>query len=125
MRTSEQIVEDAKNNDLKEDYSLLEVYLYLCIIQILKMFSNRQITKDDANRYKLIVIKKYEDMKKQYDFEKSMFEDFIQASNKTCGLRIELRKKWKDDTSEVTNEGLAELLNMAMEILSVTYEGEF
>lgn len=124
MKTSEEIVEDAKKSNELKDYSLLEMHLYLCIDQILKMYSNKQINKDEANRRKMLAVKKYEDLQKQYDFETTMFKEHIDHIKNTEMQRTKLRKMLNEDI-EITESRLAEMLNIAMEILSICFKGEF
>ncbi len=124
MKTSEEIIEDAKNNNELSNYSLLEMHLYLCIDQILKMYSNRQISKDEANRRKMLAVKKYEDLQKQYEFQISMFNDHIDNIKNTETARTKLRKLLNLN-EEITEERIAEMLNIAIEILSKCFKGEF
>lgn len=124
MRSVEEIIQDAKNNNDLKDYNLLEIHLYLCIEQILKMYANNQISKEDANRRKQIATKRYEDYWKQYEFESEMFKEHIEASNKSCDARMRLHKLLKED-SELTNEKMGEIINVCMEIISICFKGEF
>lgn len=124
MKTSEEIIEDAKNNNELNNYSLLEMHLYLCIDQILKMYSNRQISKDEANRRKMLAVKKYEDIRKQYEFQTSMFSEHIDNIKNTEIARTKL-KKMLNENEEITEERIAEMLNIAIEILSKCFKGEF
>ena len=66
----------------------------------------------------------YEKNYKQFDFEASMFKEKVVASNRTSGLRIELHNKLKQE-DEITVERLAEVLNIALEIISITYKENF
>ncbi len=124
MKTSEQIIQDTKRNVNIEDYSLLEMHLYLCIEQILKMFSNKQITKDEANRRKTLAVKKYEDLKKEYEFELSMFQEHIANIKETEDLRRNLIKLL-NEKEIITEERLAKCLNLSLNILSYCFKGEF
>lgn len=124
MKTSEQIIEDAKNNYELNNYNLLEMHLYLCIDQILKMYSNRQISKDEANRRKMLAVKKYEDMQKQYEFQTLMFNEHIENIKITETARTKLRKMLNEN-KEITEERMAEMLNISIEILSKCFKGEF
>ncbi len=124
MKTSEQIIEDVKNNKEIKDYSLLEIHLYLCIKQVLMMFHNRQISKEEAHKTKILAIKKYNDSVKQYEFQTSMFQEHIEHIRKTEKARIKLRKTFNNQ-DELTREKLEECLNLAIEILSIVFEEEF
>ncbi len=124
MKTSEEIIEDAKSNNELSNYSLLEMHLYLCIDQVLKMYSNRQISKDEANRRKMLAVKKYEDLQKQYEFQTSMFNEHIDNIKSTETARIRFRKLLNEN-KEITEERMAEMLNIAIEILSKCFKGEF
>ena len=75
--TSEEIIKKASSNE-KIDGTLLDLQLYLLIKQILKMYFNKQISKEEANVYKLQAVKKYEEDKRQFEFEREMFQEHLQ-----------------------------------------------
>ena len=122
MKTADEIIKDAKNNGKIENYNLLELFFYMSIERILKMYYNRQITKEEANARKILASKKYNDLSKQYEFEKNMFQEHIQNLKDTEFLRTKLRKILK---GEVTEETLAEALNIALEIIEKVFKEEF
>lgn len=124
MKTAEQIIEDAKCGNEIKSYSLLELHLFLCIEQILKMYLNNQISKEEANKRKNLATKKYNDLIKQYEFEKSLFQEHIDHIKDTEMSRTKLRKRLNEE-DEITEEKLAECLNLALEILSICFKGEF
>lgn len=121
--TTEKIIKDATQNKEIRDYSLLDIHLYLIIQQILKMYFNNQISKEEANKYKQIAVNKYQEEYKQYDFEREMFQEHIKNIRDTETQRIKLRKILKDD--EVTEERLCEIISTCMEIISTVFKGEF
>lgn len=120
---AETIIKDATQNKEILDYDLLEMNLYLVIKQILKMYFNNQISKEEANKYKQIAIKKYEDECKQYNSEREMFQEHIKNIRDTEMQRIKLRKILKD--GEATEERLCEIISTCMEIISTVFRGEF
>ena len=124
MKTAEQIIEDAKCGNELKNYSLLELHLFLCIEQILKMYSNNQISKEKANNLKNLAIKKYNDLIKQYEFERSLFQEHVVNIKETEMLRTQLRKRLNEE-DEVTEEKLAECLNLALGILDICFKEEF
>ena len=117
MRTTEQIIEDAKNNIEIKDYNLLELHLFLVIQQILKMYSNNQLSKEQANKYRVLAIKDYNNKIKEYEVENEMFKKYIEDIKKTENLRIELRKQLNKDTE------LNEVINTCIELIQL-YSGE-
>lgn len=120
MRIAEQIVEETKTlNDIPNDYSLLEMHLFLVIRQILKMYYNNQISKEQANNYKALAIKKYNDKIKEYEFEKSIFKEHIENIKETENLKIKLRKQLH------TNTELNEILNTCIELIQIYSKEEF
>ncbi len=123
MKTPETIIKDATQNKEILNYNLLEMNLYLVIKQILKMYFNNQISKEEANKYKQIAVNKYQEEYKQYDFEREMFQEHIRNIEDTEVQRIKLRKILKDD--EVTEEKLCEIISICMEIISKVFRGEF
>ncbi len=124
MRTSDQIIKDASNKESIEDYSLLELYLYLNIKQILKMYFNNQLSKEEANHYKQIAVKDFENKVKDYEFQQSMYQEHIKNIKDTEFLRTNLRKKLKDN-EPVTEEKLGQTINICLEIISKTYKEPF
>ena len=106
------------------DYNLLEIQCFLALKQLLVMYWNKQISSENASKTKQLIFSNYEKNYKQFDFEASMFKEKVVASNRTSGLRIELHNKLKQD-DEITVERLAEVLNIALEIISITYKENF
>lgn len=124
--TAEQIIQDATQNKEIENYNLLDMHLYLVIKQILVMYFNKQISKEQANIQKQKAVKIYEDNKKQYEFENNMFQEHIQNLRDTENARIKLRKLLNcEDGQPVTEEKLCETINTCMEIISKIFKGEF
>lgn len=117
MKTSEQIVQDAVNKKEIQNYNLLEMQLYLVIKQILIMYFNNQINKEQANIQKQKAIGKYESDLKLYEFQKNMFEEHVENIKKTENLRIKLRKQLNENTE------LGEILNTCIELIEL-YSGE-
>lgn len=124
MKTSDEIIENVKNGSKIDDYDMLEMHLHLCISQILKMYANGFLSKEDSNKYKNIAVNKYKSSKKQYEFETNMFREHIKQIKDTEMLRTNLRKRLNEE-DEITEEKLAECLNLALEILSICFKGEF
>lgn len=106
------------------DYNLLEIQCFLALKQLLVMYWNKQISSENASKTKQLIFSNYEKNYKQFDFETSMFKEKVEASNRTSGLRIELHNKLKQN-DEITVERLAEVLNIALEIISITYKENF
>lgn len=126
--TAEQIIQDATQNKEMENYSLLDMHLYLVIKQILVMYFNKQISKEQANIQKQKAVKIYEESKKQYDFENGMFQEHIRNLRDTENARIKLRKMidGKDEYNKpITEETMADTINTCMEIISKVFKGEF
>lgn len=117
IKTPNEIVQDAVNNKETLDYNLLEMQLYLVIKQILIMYFNNQINKEQANNLKQKAIKKYEDDLKLYEFKNNIFQTHIDNIKKTENLRIKLRKQLNENTE------LAEIVNTCIELIEL-YSGE-
>lgn len=124
MRTSEEIIKEASNKNEAKDYSLLEMHLFLVIKQILRIYFNNQITKEQAVKLKQQAVKEYEMNKKDYEFQQSMFQEHIKNMKDTEMLRNELNKLLNDNT-EVTIEKLSEVVNICLEIIQITYKEKF
>lgn len=117
--TTEKIIQDASQNKEIQDYTLLDIHLYLVIKQILMMYFNNQISKDQANKLKQKAVKEYEDNKRQFEFEHNMWKQYIENINKTENLRIRLRKQLNSNTE------INEILNTCIELIQVYSKEEF
>lgn len=117
--TSEKIIQDASQNKEMKNYSLLDMHLYLVIKQILVMYFNNQISKEQANIQKQKAVKIYEDNKKQFEFVQSMWKDHIENINLTENLRIKLRKQLH------TNTELSEIVNTCVELIEIYSKESF
>lgn len=125
MKDRKEIEKDAMQLETPPaDYNLLEIQCFLSLKRLLVMYFNKQISTENASKTKQLIFSKYEKDCKQFDFETNMFKEKIDASDKTSGLRIELHNKLKQN-DEVTAERLAEVLNIALEIISITYKENF
>ena len=113
--TSEQIIEDVRKNKEMKNYSLLDMHLYLVIKQILVMYFNNQISKEQANIQKTKAVKMYEDNKKQYEFMESMWQEHIDNIIPTENLRVKLRKQLLELKSTATD--VAEICSQYTEII--------
>ena len=122
MMTAETIIQDAIQNKETTNYNLLEIHLYLVIKQILKMYYNNQLSKEQANKYKTLAVKDYNNRVKQYEVEDAMFKEHIENIKKTESLKIKLRKKYKSDEA-ITEEKIFEILNICIELIEL-YSGE-
>lgn len=126
--TSQQIIQDATKNKEMKNYSLLDMHLYLVIKQILVMYFNNQISKEQANIQKTRAVKMYEDNKKQYEFMESMWQEHIDNIIPTENLRIKLRKQLLnmkttyEDTTEACLE-LNEIVDTCIKLIEI-YSGE-
>lgn len=117
--TSEQIIQDATQNKEMKNYSLLDMHLYLVIKQILLMYFNKQISKEQANIQKQKAVKIYEDNKKQYEFMESMWKEHIKNIIPTENLRVRLRKQLHSNTD------ISEILNTSIELIEIYSKEKF
>ena len=79
MKSKEQIINDSiKLETPPEDYNLLETHCFLALKQLLIMFHNKQISQLNATIMKNKILVKYESDSKQYEFERSMFQEYIE-----------------------------------------------
>ncbi len=92
------------------------------------MFRNKQISKENATKNKNKILAKYESDSKQYEFEKSMFQEHIQHIKETEMDRTKLRKiinrqdEWADKPA---GEGFEEAFDLSIKILNTCFKGEF
>lgn len=129
MKSKEQIINDSiKLETPPEDYNLLEIYCFLALKQLLIMFYNKQISQLNATIMKNKILAKYEGDSKQYEFERSMFQEHIDHIKQTEIARIKLKKMLNGEAEEakpITEERLCETINLCMEIISTVFKGEF
>lgn len=124
MKERKEIEKDALKLEIPpNDYNLLELHCFLALKQLLIMYWNKQISADSASKIKQQIFADYQKRCKEFDFWTCIFREQVEASNRTSYLRNELRKKWK--SNEVTETTMAEMLDMALEIISITYKEEF
>lgn len=125
MKSKEQIVNDSiKLETCPEDYNLIESYCFLALKQLLIMYYNKRISKENATTMKNKILGTYEKESKQYEFEKAMFQEHIQHIKETEKARIELHKILNSD-KPINEQTLFETFNVCMEIISTIFKGEF
>lgn len=129
MKSKEEIINDSiKLETPPADYNLLEIHCFLALKQLLVMFHNKQITTGNASKTKQLILADYEKRYKEFDFEKSMFQEHIDHIRKTENARIKLHKMLNGEAEEakpITEERLCETINVCMEIISTVFKGEF
>lgn len=129
MKNKEQIVNDSiKLETPPEDYNLIEIHCFLALKQLTVMFYNKQISKENAGKTKQKILSTYEKQCKEYEFERSMFQEHIQHIKETEDARTKLRKMLNGEAEEakpITEERLCETINLCMEIISTVFKGEF
>ena len=129
MKSKEEIINDSiKLETPPADYNLLEMHCFLALKQLLVMFHNKQITTKNASKTKQLILAEYEKRYKEFDFEKSMFQEHIVHIRKTENARIKLHKMLNGEAEEakpITEERLCETINVCMEIISTVFKGEF
>jgi len=129
MKSKEEIINDSiKLETPPADYNLLEIHCFLALKQLLIMFHNKQITTENASKTKQLILADYEKRYKEFDFEKSMFQEHIDHIRKTENARIKLHKMLNGEAEEakpITEERLCETINVCMEIISTVFKGEF
>ena len=129
MKSKEQIINDSiKLETPPKDYNLLEIHSFLALKQLLIMFHNKQISKENATKTKNKILAKYESDSKQYEFERSMFREHIEHLKTTEMQRTRLRKMLygeEEEAKPVTEERLCETINLAVDILNTVFKGEF
>lgn len=129
MKSKEEIINDSiKLETPPADYNLLEIHCFLALKQLLVMFHNKQITTKNASKTKQLILAEYEKRYKEFDFEKSMFQEHIVHIRKTENARIKLHKMLNGEAEEakpITEERLCETINVCMEIISTVFKGEF
>ena len=126
MKDKEIIINDSiKNETPPKDYNLLEIHCFLALKQLLVMFHNKRINKENATKTKQAILADYESQCKQYEFEESMFQEHIENIKKTENQRTKLRKRIKDKDAKITKAWLQDSLELALDIIYTIFEEEF
>lgn len=129
MKSKEQIINDSiKLETPPEDYNLLEIHCFLALKQLMIMFQNKQMSKENATKSKNKILSKYESDSKQYEFERNMFQEHIEHLKTTEMKRTKLRKMLygeEEESKPVTEERLCETINLCVDILNTVFKGEF
>lgn len=129
MKSKEQIINDSINLETPPaDYNLLEIHCFLALKQLLVMFHNKQISTENATKTKQLVLADYEKRYKEFNFEKSMFREYIDHIRETENARIKLHKMLNGEAEEakpITEERLCETINTCIEIISKVFKEEF
>lgn len=129
MKSKEEIINDSiKLETPPEDYNLLEIYCFLVLKQLLIMFYNKQISQLNATIMKNKILAKYEGDSKQYEFERSMFQEHIEHIKTTELQRTRLRKMLygeEEEAKPVTEERLCETINLCIDILNTVFKEKF
>lgn len=129
MKSKEQIINDSINLETPPaDYNLLEIHCFLALKQLLVMFHNKQISIENATKTKQKILTTYEKQCKEYEFERSMFQEHIQNIKETENERIKLHKmlNGQDEYNKpITEESLCETINICIEIISKVFKEEF
>lgn len=129
MKSKEQIINDSINLETPPaDYNLLEIHCFLVLKQLLVMFHNKQISIENATKTKQKILTTYEKQCKEYEFERSMFQEHIQNIKETENERIKLHKmlNGQDEYNKpITEESLCETINICIEIISKVFKEEF
>ena len=129
MKSKEEIINDSiKLETPPGDYNLLEIHCFLALKQLLVMFHNKQITTENASKTKQLILADYEKRCKEFDFQQSMFREYIENVNKTSDLRIKLRKILRgeaEENKEITEARLCETICIMTSILQTVFKEEF
>ena len=119
MRNTEEILNDIKTNqDIPQDYSLLEMHCYLCLKKVILMYQNNQLSKEQAVGIKIRINAEYEKQKKEYEFQQSLYKKHIENISNTENLRTRLRKRL-NSKEPITEESLCETINLCLELIEL------
>lgn len=122
MKSKEEIINDSiKFETPPGDYNLLEIHCFLALKQLTIMFYNKRITKENATKIKQLILADYDKRYKEFDFQQSMFQEHIEHIRKTETKRTKFRKILIEERSSITKEKLYEIVNLATEIIDITF----
>lgn len=122
MKSKEQIQKDVMNNEAApSDYNLLEIYCFLGLKRLMQMYYNKQISKENATKNKMLILADYEKKYKDFEFWTSIYKEHIQSIKDTEDARTKLHKSLKED-EVITNEKLCDIFINCMEIISKVFK---
>lgn len=122
MKSKEEIINDSiKFETPPGDYNLLETHCFLALKQLIIMFYNKRITKENATKIKQLILADYDKRYKEFNFQQSMFQEHIKNIRKTETKRTKFRKILIEERSSITKEKLYEIVNLATEIINITF----
>lgn len=99
MKTAEEIFEDTrKSDDIPEYDNILEINCFMSLRILLQQYYNKNITQEQATKQKNKIFVTYNKNKKQYEFEKNMFDKNIEDIKKTEDLRCMLRHQLNEQS---------------------------
>ncbi len=117
MKNAEEINASAIKLDLPpNDYSLLEMHLFIVLKEIYKQYYNGKIDKETGAKLKNIAAAQYDQRLKLYNLEQQIYKKHIECIIKTESLRRQLRHEIKNKDKQA--------LNTAIELIGL-YSGEF
>lgn len=112
MKTAEEIFEDARlSDDIPDYHNVIEINCFMSLRILLKQFYNKHISQTQATNLKNKIYKKYNDNKKQYEFEERMFKEHANKIAKTEDLRT-LLKHQLNEQSEYSLETALKLIEL-------------
>lgn len=129
MKSKEEVINDSLKLDKPPaDYNLIEMHCFLVLKQLTIMFYNKQISKEKAGETKQKILSAYEKQCKEYEFERSMFQEHIQHIKETEMDRTRLRKiinRQDEWANKPAGEGFEEAFDLSIKILNTCFKGEF
>lgn len=116
MKSKEEIINDSiKIETPSTDYNLLEIQCFLALKQLLIMYHNNQISKENATKNKQLILADYEKQSKQYEFERKTYKEHIEHIKNTEEARCKLHKLL--NIKNITKNDLCEIVSTCIEII--------
>ena len=126
MKNKEIIINDSiKFETPPKDYDLLEIHCFLALKQLLIMFHNKRINKENATKTKQKILADYDRRVKEFEFQEKMFQEHIENIKKTENQRTKLRKRINDKNAKITKAWLQDSLELALDIIYTVFKEEF
>lgn len=128
MREASEIMKAAmKSSEIPEGYNLIEDAAFGAMRQLAVMYNRGEITKETATKNRERIYAEYNKEAKDFEFIYKLYSEYTKrVVLETESNRTELRKVLNDSEGQkITDEKLAIMLRLCMEIIESVFPGEF
>lgn len=127
MRVGEEIMKSAlESGEIPEGYNLVESAAFGAMRQIAVMYGRGEMNKETAGKNRVRLYSEYDKEAKEFEFIYKMYSDYVERTvRETDSSRTELVKKLNEsDGKKITEENLAVMLRLCLDIIEKVFPGE-